>query len=302
MEHIYFNNCPKIFNPKLTIKEVKEILRDKTGIKEENQQIQAHFDLNTVYDFKKDNEYFWYNFDLRIYDKTRFYTKIKKSFYETEVILDLTKKIKELKQMVFEQTNIPIDRQQFFIDKIDDKKKLDNDESVIKYNLFKYDLYININENFNDTLYIKYPNSDIKKIQTDLCLLGIELLEKLPNTIKYGCALYNIYYKDKLSPLFNLLVDSGIKPGEMIELKNRNTFRIYIKTLIGKTFPVNVEPNDTILLIKIFLYIRERIPSNEYSFIFAGNLLRDNRTVADYNITNESTIHLVFKLKGGNNK
>ena len=88
----------------------------------------------------------------------------------------------------------------------------------------------------------------------------------------------------------------------MIELKNRNTFRIYIKTLIGKTFPVNVEPNDTILLIKIFLYIRERIPSDEYSFIFAGNLLRDNRTVADYNITNESTIHLVFKLKGGNNK
>ena len=301
MTTFQFRDFPEIFNKDLSMANLKKILKEKTGINEESQVYQIFCDYGFL------SLYLWDNFSLQVYNKDLICNEN-----------DNNNEKYQINEIQYEPySNLKISEHQSFDEIVEIKENQIEEVNIINNSLMEFHLDNNINENIiymekyyafkdekrlkNNILKIKYPNLDIKEIKTNLSFTGFDLLEQLENKCISSSKeiKYNLIYKNKKLLYNNPMDYQGIKDGDTIELENRNTVEIKVKTLTGKTLTLSVELNDSVETLKSLIQIFEGIPPDQARLIYAGMQLEEHRQLSKYKIQSESTIHLILRLRGG---
>jgi large subunit ribosomal protein L40e len=77
--------------------------------------------------------------------------------------------------------------------------------------------------------------------------------------------------------------------------------QMFIKTLTGQTLTLNLNSGANVGFVKKKIHDQTGVPANQQRLVFVGKQLEDDRTLADYNIQNESTLSMVLRLRGTGN-
>merc|ERR1719232_1508397 len=79
----------------------------------------------------------------------------------------------------------------------------------------------------------------------------------------------------------------------------RGGMQLFVKTLTGKTVTIEGEEGESIEDVKAKISEKEGIPPEQQRLIFGGQQLQDGKTIDDYDVGDDATLHLVLRLRGG---
>ena len=200
--------------------------------------------------------------------------------------------IDNLKSMIEQQEGIPGERQRLFYG----ESELHVGNTLSYYGitksstlLFRLWIQISVKTSTEKTIQLKVLESDIV---SDVK----ELIQKEENI--HPCRQMLTFNRRSLEDTSSLSY-YNIQHNDTINLVISKYSFVFIKTLTGQTIAMEVQLDERILNMKARVEEKEGIPKDQQRLFFGGQHLQDDRTLSDYNIRNEDTIHMVLRFRGG---
>lgn len=273
-----------------TFKDIKLLIEKKEGIPF-NSQVLIYKDKEL--ENNKSIDYYNIKYDTTILlvlrsDKVSIKTSKGKLFTieirPKDLIINIKEKIKIKEGFLPENQNLFLE-----------KKELEDKMPISHYNIKNGSEILLIIKSIK--FYVNIPTGVILNFNSKPSTSIIDIKKEIKQSQEIDIDIQQLIFNEKILEDAKTIDDYDIRDESIIKLKFslKNDIQLFVKTFQSKVLVLDVNKTDTIGDIKDKIQDKNGIPKYNQRIIISGKELEDKKTLNDYGLDNNSTIHLVLK-------